>query len=318
MRFESEASSLADTEWREDWSNHSARSMPISQSLRAIADNHWLGSVVVQQIPDDTIALSNLCTEQQLSDDEQHCTRVALLEQSVLISEMALPRYVRYLVSPHDSQVLKALSAAGFRPAGSVAEWTKSDAPTTRHCSPPLGCVFYWIDAADVSAQSSHFTPFSTRSGVETSACQLAVPRSVLCGLLDESLRHSHDLPGLPLPTADQLLRLWRLSRSAIRIFLAVQDNEPAGVMTTNMVGGASNAVGPEVIIEYIGVRCDSRRQGIAAALLSLLSSEICGSVPPRQFTAFAGADNEAAASLYRHRGFSATDSLAVWIAADR
>ncbi|HIK92105.1 MAG TPA: hypothetical protein EYG03_09020, partial [Planctomycetes bacterium] len=112
MRFESEALPLANTAWNADWENRSGRSMPVLQSLRAIADDGWLGSLMVQQIPDDTIALSNLCTEQQLSDDEQHKIRVALLQQSVLLSEITLPRYVRYLVSAKDSLVLKALSAA--------------------------------------------------------------------------------------------------------------------------------------------------------------------------------------------------------------
>ena len=319
MRFETAALPLANTEWSEDWANQSGRSMPVSQSLRAIADNRWLGSVVVQQMPDDTIALSNLCTELQLSDDEQHRIRVALLRQSVLISEMALPRYVRYLVNVNDPQVLNALSAAAFRSAGSVEEWSKSDEFATQHCRPPVGCVFYWIDATDVSEHSSsHFTPFSPRAAVDASTPQLAVPRSVLSGLLDESLQHSNDLPDLPLPSAEQLLRLWCLARSTIRIAIAVQDNEPVAVMATNMVEDGSSAVGGEIIIEYIGVRCDSRRHGIAAALLSSLSPGICSFAQPWRLTAFAGADNAAATRLYRRLGFSATDSLAVWIAADR
>ncbi|MEO1984424.1 MAG: hypothetical protein ABGZ24_28245, partial [Fuerstiella sp.] len=260
MRFESEALPLANTAWNADWENRSGRSMPVLQSLRAIADDGWLGSLMVQQIPDDTIALSNLCTEQQLSDDEQHKIRVALLQQSVLLSEITLPRYVRYLVSAKDSLVLKALSAAAFRSAGPVEEWTRSEKMTTRHCLPPVGCVFYWIDAADISTESSaHFTRFSTRTSIETSAGRFEVSQPVLCGLLDQSLQHSNDLPGLPLPTADQLLRLWRLSSSTIRIFLAVQNNVPVGFMATNVVEDVINAVGPEIIIEYIGLRFDSR-----------------------------------------------------------
>jgi ribosomal protein S18 acetylase RimI-like enzyme len=140
----------------------------------------------------------------------------------------------------------------------------------------------------------------------------------VLCSLLDESLQHSNDLPALPLPSADQLLQLWGLSRSTIHIVVAVQDNEPVGLMATNMVQDSSNAIGPEVFIEYIGVRVNWRRFGIAAALLSMVSSGIGGALPPWQITAFAGADNQAAASLYRCLGFCSTDSLAVWIVASR
>ncbi|MCP4784871.1 MAG: GNAT family N-acetyltransferase [Fuerstiella sp.] len=319
MRFESEALPLANMEWSQDWAGQSGRSMPISQSLRAVDDDRWLGSVVVQQIPDDTIALSNLCTELQLPDDEQHRIRVALLQQSVIISEKASPRYVRYLVSAKETQVLQALSAATFRSAGAVEEWTWSGESTTPDRLPPVGCVFYGIDAASIAEQSSsHFTSISTPTTMESSAHQLAVPRSVLCNLLDECLQHSNELPDLPLPSAHQLLRLWRLSRSPIQIVLAVQDNDPAGIMATNLIDEGSSGFAPELIIEYIGVRFNSRRNGIAAALLSLLSCGICGSLPPRQLTAFAGTDNQAAAILYRQLGFSSTASLAVWVAADR
>jgi ribosomal protein S18 acetylase RimI-like enzyme len=313
MQFETEALSPETSAWTADWRSGSAHLMPIWQTLSAVADGRQLGSLVVQQLPDDTIALSNLSTDLQLSDDAKHDVVTALLQQAVLISEAASPRYVRYLVSTCDVHTLKALASADFYPAGQVSEWTKSGTSATEFYPTPLGCVFYGMDAVEVSThESSHFAPLGVNDNLSDS--RFTVAPNVLRDLLNETLLHSNDLPGLPLPTANQLFRLWGLSRSSIRICVAVQNDQPAGLMATSMVEDVGEVGSTESVIEYIGVRLESRRQGIAAGLLSLLASGGCGIRPPQQLTAFAGAENEAAGDLYRRLGFTPRDGLAVWI----
>ncbi len=316
MQFESEALTPESSAWTAEWRSASARLMPISQTLSAVADGRRLGTMVVQRLPDDTIALSNLSTDLQLPDDEQHVVRTALLQQAVLISEAVSPRYVRYLVSTRNVHVVKALKSAGFRSAGQVSEWMKLEESATAFHRPPDSCVFYEIDAAQIAAHElSHFTELLSGADDSPSGAEFTVPGSVLRDLLDETLEHSNDLPGLPLPSANQLFRLWGLSRSTVRIIVAVQNAQPTGLMATSMVDDGGEVERPELVIEYIGVRLESRRKGLAAGLLSLLSTGVRGKPLPRQLTAFAGAENEAACHLYSCLGFTPRDGLAVWIA---
>ncbi|MDG1895667.1 MAG: GNAT family N-acetyltransferase [Fuerstiella sp.] len=316
MQFESEALPLTNSAWSADWASESSRLMPVSQTLSAVSADRRLGSLLVQQLPDDTVALSNLSTELQLPDDEQHDVRTSLLQQSVWVSKAVSPRYVRYLVSEREAAVIRALSDAGFTCAGQVEEWTKAEHSVTAEFHLPVGSVCCRVEAVDVAAHSSlDFTSLLSEGGDDLSLPHISIPRAVLCGLLDDCLQHSNDLPMLPLPEAEQLLRLWRLSRSQVRIFLAVHEEQPAGLMLTSLVDDGRVAGTSDVVIEYIGVGFNARRKGIAAGMLSLLCSDVCGRHQSPKLTAFAGADNEAAACLYRRGGFAPGGRLWVWIA---
>ena len=310
MEFESEALPLASSAWTEDWRSESAALMHISQTLSAFAEGRWMGSLLVQQLPDDTIALSNLSTVLPLSPDQQHAVRTQLLRQSVLMSQVASPRYVRYLVDTRDVCVVQALAAAGFHSGGQVTKWRLL--PKTPNVSrpAPAGFGFYGIDAAELQQRPSwNFIPLSSS---QLSEPHYTVSKDTLRGLLNNTLQHSIDLPQLPLPTADQLLRLWELSRSTIRITLAVRNGSPAGLMATSLVDEDGDGHGTELLIEYVGVLPDMRQNGIASALLT---TGIRDMIPPHHVTAFAGSENGPAGGLYRRRGFTSRDTLCVWIA---
>jgi ribosomal protein S18 acetylase RimI-like enzyme len=120
---------------------------------------------------------------------------------------------------------------------------------------------------------------------------------------LDQILENPDDLTGIDAPTANDLLRKW--SSQECTLLVAETETGVAGLCAFAFKpsrDGDSTASGQ---IEYLGVRKEMQRQGIATQMLSYLCRGVSrGSNQTTDITAFADETNIPANSFYRQSGF--------------
>jgi ribosomal protein S18 acetylase RimI-like enzyme len=120
---------------------------------------------------------------------------------------------------------------------------------------------------------------------------------------LDRILENSDDLTGVDAPTANDLLQKW--SSQDCTLLIAETETEVAGLCAFTFKPSRDGASAAAGLIEYLGVRKEMQRQGIATQMLSYLSRGVSrGSNQTIDITAFADETNVPANSFYRQSGF--------------
>ncbi|MFO0999806.1 MAG: GNAT family N-acetyltransferase [Planctomycetaceae bacterium] len=146
------------------------------------------------------------------------------------------------------------------------------------------------------SESSPQFRPAMNTSTAQQRHREIAVA-------LDRILENTDDLASLDAPTGNDLLRKW--SSQECTLLVAETETGVAGLCAFAFKpcsDGDSAAAGQ---IEYLGVRKEMQRQGIATQMLSYLCRGVSrGSTQMINITAFADETNAPANAFYRQSGF--------------
>ena len=120
---------------------------------------------------------------------------------------------------------------------------------------------------------------------------------------LDRILENTDDLTGLDAPTANDLLQKWNCQECTVLV--AETETGVAGLCAFAFKPSNDGNFAASGQIEYLGVRKEMQRRGIATQMLSYLCRGVSrGSDQKTEITAFADETNLPANSFYRQSGF--------------
>ena len=216
-------------------------------------------------------------------------------------SEFAQIRFLEW-ESQCDPMLLIAreLELAQFSALASVVGW-KTTAEECLLKASPVATVR--LSTADLHVMSdglqeelSPFRPALNRSTTQQRYGEIAEA-------LDRILENADDLTGLDAPTANDLLQKW--SSQECTLLVAETETEVAGLCAFAFKPSSDGDSSASGQIEYLGVRKEMQRQGIATQMLSYLCRGVSrGSNQTIDITAFADETNLPANSFYRQSGF--------------
>lgn len=197
--------------------------------------------------------------------------------------------------------IARELELAQFSALASVSGWkTTAEKYLLKHS--PVATVR--MSTADLHVPSNGpradlsppFRPAMNRSPAQQRYGEIAEA-------LDRILENTDDLTGLDSPTANDLLRKW--SSQECTVLVAETETEVAGLCAFAFKPSTDGDSAASGQIEYLGVRKEMQRQGIATQMLSYLCRGVSrGSNQTTDITAFADETNLPANSFYRQSGF--------------
>ncbi len=200
--------------------------------------------------------------------------------------------------------IARELALAQFSAPASIVGWRT----TAEQCllrAPPLATVR--LSTADLhvsagapdnpAAKLSPAAPWSTNASPAQQRYQ------EIAEALDHILQNTDDLTGLPGPHSNELLQKW--GSQECTVLVAEDETRVVGLCAFAFKPPFAGDPAPSGQIEYLGVRKEMKRQGIASQMLAYLCRGVSrGSDETIQITAFADETNYPANSFYRQCGF--------------
>lgn len=309
--------------------------MPVAQQLSVEHDDRPGSSLIVERTPDQAVSVSfttapPFATASNESGEAEYCPAAdhALLQQAMQIARRCQARYVRCLLPeearPHHRT---ALARCGFQPVTQICqrEWTaESQARTASERQPtaPSAISFQTFElptgGQDAVPAQSGLPP---GSGTLISSDHDHPLTAGLQRMLDQIVTQSDDVSCIPPSTGRQLLRLWSLLNTNLRIVLAMHRTRPVGVVVTSQPGDSEIPATANPTLEYIGVISEWRRHKVASHLLTAafagFRSQQMKCRPrdcPLALTAYADQQNNAAQRFYDYHHFTTTARFELWI----
>lgn len=226
-------------------------------------------------------------------------------------NEFARIRFLEW-ESQSDPMPLMAgeLELARFSALASVVGWKTTAEECLLKASTDTTVKLSTADLKFVSdwPQADFSAPF--RSVMDRSAATQRYEE--IADVLDQILENADDLTGLDTPTGGELLQKW--SSQEYTLLVAETETGVAGLCAFAFKPSPENASTASGQIEYLGVRPEMQRQGIASQMLSFLCRGINrGSTQTIDITAFADENNVPANSFYRHMGFEPVCRGKLW-----
>ena len=202
------------------------------------------------------------------------------------------------------------LELAKFSALASIVGWKATTEECLLKASP---VVTVRLSTADLHVPSdgplSDLSP-AFRRALDPSAAQQRYGE--IAEALDKILENTDDLTGLDAPTANDLLQKW--SSQECTLLVAETESGVAGLCAFAFKPSRDGENAASGQIEYLGVRKEMQRQGIATQMLSYLCRGVSrGSSQAIDITAFADATNVPANSFYRQSGFALLCQGKLW-----
>ena len=196
--------------------------------------------------------------------------------------------------------IARELELAQFSALASVVGWKTTAEECLLKTSPVatvrLSTADLHVVSDDPQAELSPFRPALNRSTTQQRYGEIAEA-------LDRILENTDDLTGLDAPTANDLLQKW--SSQECTLLVAETETGVAGLCAFAFKPSGDGDSAASGQIEYLGVRKEMQRQGIATQMLSYLCRGVSrGSNQTTDITAFADETNIPANSFYRQSGF--------------
>lgn len=197
--------------------------------------------------------------------------------------------------------IAQELELAAFSALASIVGWKTTAEACLIKTSTTLTVR---LSTADLHTLSGSLPDELTPTATWTSkASQIQQRYQQIAEALDQILENTDDLSGLPAPNAIELMQKW--GSQECTLLVAEDATGVVGLCAFAFKPSLDGDPGPSGQIEYLGVRKDMKRQGIATQMLSCLCCGISKDSDQKvDLTAFADETNRPANAFYLRLGF--------------
>lgn len=197
--------------------------------------------------------------------------------------------------------ITRELERADFSASASVVGWqTTAEQCLQRTCS----AATVRLSTADLQSLSeSPQTGGPSTISPASDATRTHQRLQDIVEALDQILKNTDDLTTIDAPNGNDLLQKW--STQECTLLVAEAETGVAGLCAFAFTPSRTGDLAATGQIEYLGVRKEMQRQGIATQMLAYLCRGVSrGSDLPVEITAFADETNFPASSFYLRSGF--------------
>ncbi len=298
-------------------------------------DTGVLGRMELHPQPDTTAVLMPLDLADNLPAERAAATAKMLVQQALHEAKRGTIAILSVLPFVELSEpFLAALSDAGFDDSGRLQKWQRVFASSQERSRPTRAGSRRSKEqptsagTSELSASLSHPDVFVGRhictgtgvdrlrfdslslqqsSGVDTS---VYVTRQNLHQFLALVLATADDFEGVPPTDAGTLLQTWELIDSDVQLVVALDQGNLSGIVVVNSQQSNEAFRGNNIVIEYLGVHPEKRRQGLGALLVSSVLTKTSQAV---DCSVYVSATNQPAIDFYSHFGFDCVNESSLW-----